>query len=242
MATELPVPPGRLLAEGRSAIVFEIGDGWLLRRFRDPRADATTEAAVLRWAARHGVPVPSVREAAGPDLVLEQVEGTSMLAALLDDPTAAAAHGRILAELHRRLDRVPGLPELPAPTGGPGRLLHGDLHPGNVLLTDTGPVLIDWTNAGSGPSAHDTATTWLVLACLDPAGADVRTRLADLRRPLLDAFLAGIDRAAAEAVMPRVALARIADPATTDSERARITAFAVGLRRGDPGAVRAAPA
>jgi aminoglycoside phosphotransferase (APT) family kinase protein len=217
-----PGDPGRLLAEGRSARVYLIEDGWLLRRFRDQRQDVTTEATVLRWAARHGVPVPAVREAAGPDLVIEHVHGPSMLTALLDDPSSGSGYGRTLAELHRRLDGVPAPPELPTPTGEAGRLLHGDLHPGNVLLTGHGPVLIDWTNAASGPSAHDTATTWLVLACLEHSDPQVGSRLAAVRPSILDGFLSGIDRSAAAAAMPQVAAGRIADPATTDSERARI--------------------
>lgn len=150
-----------------------------------------------------------------------------MLSALLDDPASAFDQGRHLADLHRRLDRVPVPADagLPTPAGSPGRLLHGDLHPDNVLLAARGPVLIDWANAGSGPGAYDTATTWLVLACLDPAHPDVGTRLARVRRPLLRGFLSGIDRVAAESVMPRVAAARIADPATSAVEHGRIRSF-----------------
>jgi RIO-like serine/threonine protein kinase len=33
--------------------------------------------------------------------------------------------------------------------------VHGDLHPGNVMLTATGPLVIDWTNAASrGADRH----------------------------------------------------------------------------------------
>ena len=231
MADPRPEKPGGLLAQGRSASVFMLGNGWVLRRFRNRHQDATTEAAVLRWAARHGVPVPAVRQAEGPDLVLEHVHGPSMLTALLDEPATASTHGQTLAALHNRLDQVPAPSGVPTPTGRTGRLLHGDLHPGNVLLAATGPVLIDWTNAGSGPSAFDTATTWLVLACLDPLQPEVGSRLAAVRRPLLDGFLAGIDRSAAVAAMPQVAAGRIADPATTDAERARIQAFTAGIDR-----------
>jgi Ser/Thr protein kinase RdoA (MazF antagonist) len=150
-----------------------------------------------------------------------------MLNDLLQDPDSCAAHGRTLAELHRRLDRVPAPAEfrLPTPAGRPGRLLHGDLHPGNVLLSDRGPVIVDWTDAGSGPSAHDTATTWLVLACLDAQDPGERAGVAAVRRPLLDAFLDGVDRAAAAAAMPAVATRRLADGATTDVERTRIRAL-----------------
>jgi len=225
--------PGRLVGEGRSATVHDLGDGWLLRRSRNPAADATREAAVLRWAAAHGVPVPAVREASGPDLVLARVDGPSMLDQLLDDPAAADTCGRTLAALHSRLDRVPPPPDwpLPTPTGRPGRLVHGDLHPGNVLVSATGPVLIDWTNAASAPSAYDTATTWLVLACMRHSDAAADRRLEPVREPLLAAFLAEVDRTAAAALLPRVAADRIADPGTSDDERARIAELVAGERR-----------
>jgi aminoglycoside phosphotransferase (APT) family kinase protein len=29
--------------------------------------------------------------------------------------------------------------------------LHGDFHPGNVVLTQRGPVVIDWRNTTEGP-------------------------------------------------------------------------------------------
>jgi hypothetical protein len=93
-------------------------------------------------------------------------------------------------------------------------------------------VLIDWTDAGSGPGAHDTATTWLVLACLDPVDECATRRLERLRRPLVEGFLTGIDRAAAVAALPGVAARRLADPATTDAERARISAFAAAAAAG----------
>jgi aminoglycoside phosphotransferase (APT) family kinase protein len=36
---------------------------------------------------------------------------------------------------------------------------HGDMHPGNVLLTSRGPVVIDWLTAVAGPPAADVART-----------------------------------------------------------------------------------
>ena len=43
------------------------------------------------------------------------------------------------------------------------RLNHGDYHPGNVLLSTRGPVVIDWTNATRGTPTADHARTFLTL-------------------------------------------------------------------------------
>jgi aminoglycoside phosphotransferase (APT) family kinase protein len=54
------------------------------------------------------------------------------------------------------LQRLAALPDGSA-------VCHGDMHPGNVLLTPTGPVVIDWLTAGCGPPAADVARTLLLL-------------------------------------------------------------------------------
>lgn len=38
--------------------------------------------------------------------------------------------------------------------------LHGDCHPGNVLWTDTGPLLVDFDDARSGPAVQD---LWMLM-------------------------------------------------------------------------------
>ena len=43
-------------------------------------------------------------------------------------------------------------------------LCHGDFHPGNVLLTGKGPMIIDWMTARSGSRWADVARTNLLLA------------------------------------------------------------------------------
>lgn len=120
-------------------------------------------------AARFGVPVPVIRHAQGPDLVMDRVDGTTMTADLVKTPDRAQERAATLAGLHRLLDAVPAPTgrTLAAPTAEPHRLIHGDLRPDNIILSVTGPVLIDWTNTAFGPSAHDVAQTWLVLACFD---------------------------------------------------------------------------
>lgn len=42
-------------------------------------------------------------------------------------------------------------------------LCHGDYHPDNILLSDQGPIVIDWTDATTGNRLADVARTILIL-------------------------------------------------------------------------------
>jgi len=126
-----------------------------------------------------------------PALRYERIDGPSMLEALIASPWQALSLARDLAVLHteihdrsgsgfrdlrssmvnrteaaghelgntRRdavLERLSRLPD-------GGALLHGDLHPGNVLLGSSGPIAIDWIAARSGPAEADVARTLFLL-------------------------------------------------------------------------------
>ncbi|MFY7064574.1 phosphotransferase [Nocardiopsis changdeensis] len=151
-----------LLASGRDADVFALDGHRVLRRSRDGRSPAV-EAEVMRHVAGLGLPVPRVYSVDGPDLVMERLHGPSLLGAALAGEVTAEETGRIMADLQGRLHA------LPAPGGG-GVLLHLDLHPDNVVLTATGPVLIDWTNARQGEADLDVALSALILAQVALAG------------------------------------------------------------------------
>jgi Ser/Thr protein kinase RdoA (MazF antagonist) len=104
--------------------------------------------------------VPVVYRAAGPDLVMDRVPGSTLQAALVDGEVDASFAGQTLADLHNRLARVPARLS-PDPDV---RVLHLDLHPDNVLLGPRGPVLIDWRNTCEGPHDLDVAMSALILA------------------------------------------------------------------------------
>jgi Ser/Thr protein kinase RdoA (MazF antagonist) len=42
-------------------------------------------------------------------------------------------------------------------------VLHLDLHPANVMLTSSGPVVIDGTNARAGPAGPIVAMAYLIM-------------------------------------------------------------------------------
>ncbi|WP_258725560.1 phosphotransferase [Cellulomonas sp. NS3] len=167
-------PPGPLLARGREATVHELGPGRVLRRYDDAR-DVTAEVTVMRHVARHGVRVPHVHglhlDARGrpTGMVLERLDGPTLVEAALVGDVEPAEAGRTLARLHADLHRVPvdGLPaDLGPPAREPGHVVvHLDLHPANVMLVAGEPVVIDWAIARTGPATLDTAMTALAIAC-----------------------------------------------------------------------------
>ena len=129
-----------MLAEGRASEILELGDGRVLRRFKAGGRPAR-EAEVMEHARAHGYPVPEVIDVLDDALVLERVDGPTMLADLRRRPWTLAGHAQTLAELHARLHEIPFEGE---------RLIHLDFHPDNVLLSASGPVVIDWANARAG--------------------------------------------------------------------------------------------
>ncbi|WP_165962632.1 phosphotransferase [Occultella glacieicola] len=183
-------PPGELIGRGRTADVFALGDGTVLRRYRDGQS-AEREGGLLRYLTGEGFPVPAVRAAQGADLVMERLHGPTMLGALVTGELDVGPAMTVLADLHRALRSV--RPPPPAPQVAAHGLVHLDLHPDNVIMVPgRGPVLIDWNNAGTGPGDLDLAMTALIMAevAVDPAGADLVGALHDQLRHAVGLFLA----------------------------------------------------
>jgi aminoglycoside phosphotransferase (APT) family kinase protein len=213
---------------GRSADVFEHGSGEVMRRYRRPR-DTEREVAAMEHARANGFPAPAARALNDTEIVMERVDGPTMLTDLTLRPWRLGSHASTLAALHDRLHAIPGPPWLPAPLGDGESLLHLDLHPDNVMLSKSGPVVIDWPNAARGPAPADIAHTWLVLAfSLPPAGGLRRAGSAAGRRLYLYAFLRqiGAERAQIEALLPAAAAYRRGCRALPERERAALARVA----------------
>lgn len=144
----------KVIGRGRTADVHALDERRVLRRYRDG-GDATREAALMVRLADRGYPVPAVLHAEGPDLVMERLTGPSLLDALLAGAYEPEAAGELIADLLNRLHALPG-----------ASVVHLDLHPGNVILTETrGPVVIDWRTAQEGGAPGlDRAMAALILA------------------------------------------------------------------------------
>jgi aminoglycoside phosphotransferase (APT) family kinase protein len=183
-------PPGPLIGAGRAADVYAIGPDRVLRRYRAP-LDVRPEAEIMRYLSQAGYPVPAVYDADGPDLMMERLDGRDMLADLARRPWLARRHARTLADLHNRLHQLAAPAGWPQLFGPAGTVLHLDLHPGNVMLTSRGPVVIDWTNVLSGPAGADVAMAYLIMASseVDDLPLPVRPALSAVRRAFIRHFL-----------------------------------------------------
>ncbi len=106
----------KLLAQGRASEIYDLGEGRVLRRFKRG-GDPAFEARVMEHARAHGFPAPAVLEVREDALVLERIDGPTMLETIDLERDAAE-----LARLHRQLHAIPF---------EGAALLHRDLHPAN---------------------------------------------------------------------------------------------------------------
>jgi aminoglycoside phosphotransferase (APT) family kinase protein len=168
----MPTETGPLLASGRDGDIFEFGPGRVLRRAKNGRV-IEGEARIIAYAREHGYPVPEIYEIreGGTEIVMQRIDGPIMADAMLKRPNLMSRMCRELADLHDRLHVIPApdwLPDL-----GGDRLVHLDLHPLNVMMTDAGPIVIDWTNAARGDPLLDVAVTYVLLTCPRFPGPDL---------------------------------------------------------------------
>src|SRR3954468_6555971 len=211
-----------MIGTGRTADVFEHGPGEVLRRYREPR-DTEREVTAMEFARAGGFPVPHARALNDTDIVMDRLEGPTMLDDLGRRPWRIGAHASTLAGLLRRLHAIEAPQWLPAPVGEGKALLHLDLHPDNVIMTPRGPCVIDWPNAARGPAAADTAHSWIVCACSVPvAGAYRKALSVGGSWIFVRLFLRGFERPELVSQLEPVAAYRLAARALPETERVAI--------------------
>jgi hypothetical protein len=96
------------------------------------------------------------------------------------------------------------------------KLCHGDFHPGNILLSSRGPVIIDWVDASRGSPVMDVARSSLLFGGGKLPASIPRARLLNLiQHPLYRIYLRRyfqfniIDRHQLDQYIPIAAAARI---------------------------------
>jgi len=131
-----------------------------------------------------------------PGLIMERIDGADYLTLMGKQPWLVLSVGSLSGRVHAKLHEVAAPDDLPPmrewlrrrielakelsqplrrfaldvletlPDGD--RLCHGDFHPGNVLRSAQGPVVIDWTAAARGDPDSDVARTKLLLRVGEP--------------------------------------------------------------------------
>jgi aminoglycoside phosphotransferase (APT) family kinase protein len=97
------------------------------------------------------------------------------------------------------------------------RLIHGDFHPGNVLLRHDGsPVAIDWTGAARGDPAADVARSYLIIrfGTVGPDATPMVRALARVGRRVMwwgYSRARGVEPESMRRWLPVVAAARLAE-------------------------------
>lgn len=210
-----------LVGSGRDADVYALDGGRVLRRYR-AGGDVAAESAIMAYVASLGYPVPRVDRAEGPDLVMERIDGPTMLRAMVGGELTVTDGAEILADLHRRLHELPS-----RPNRAPGsRVLHLDLHPDNVLLGPHGPVVIDWRNATDGEPESDLALSALILA---EVVVNDLFGLSALAEAFLGVFLRAVPGDPVRLLAPAVARRR-ANPTLSAAEVGRLDSAAALVR------------
>ena len=221
--------PGPLLASGRDADIFEYGTTQVLRRSRNARS-MEREARIMEYAHASGYPTPKVGEisADGMELVMERIDGATMVDAVSSSPWKAKRFGRALADLHAQLHELSGPEWLPsAPCGAGTQLLHMDLHPLNVMMSSRGPIVIDWANAARGDPNIDVALTWTLMSAAEvPSNGLKGTLTGFIRAKLIRGFMAQFDAVAVGAEIDAVVTWKSGDKNMSATEVAGMREFA----------------
>ena len=188
-----------MVGVGNTAEVFDYGDGKVCKLFYEgyPKESVEREYRNAKEAERLGLPVPKVFElveAGGrTGIVYEKIAGKSMLECIVENPEAATVYLEQFAGLQKAWLRfrteavfsykefLNGLVKWKEPDNAAlaeeiaalpeeNTLLHGDFHPGNVMITpEQRLVVIDFMNVCRGPALYDIARTYALLKEKDEA-------------------------------------------------------------------------
>jgi aminoglycoside phosphotransferase (APT) family kinase protein len=157
----------------------------------------------MAFLQEKGYPVPAIHELSddGFDLVMERIEGVSMVEAIGQAPWTLRRQAATLADLHLQLHEIEAPDFLPpSPAGKGDKVLHLDLHPLNVMVGPKGAMVIDWPNARRGDPSIDVALAWVLMAAGEIPGGGLKARLLAFGRALLvNGFLSHFDRDAVAA-------------------------------------------
>ncbi len=178
-----------LIGKGNTAEVFDVGEGKILKLFVPgyPREPVELEFSNARKMESFGLPVPACYEMTEVDgrygIVYEKVPGTDLYSYIVR--TGEFQKGlEILVGFQKQIlekecsdllsykdfiklvigDRDPGAFEKIDRLPDGNTVCHGDFHPFNILIADSGEAkIIDFMNVCRGPREYDIARSYYLM-------------------------------------------------------------------------------
>ncbi|KUP09548.1 hypothetical protein Q73_02730 [Bacillus coahuilensis m2-6] len=228
----------RKIGEGNTAEVYLWVNDTVLKLFHEgtPLKEIEKELITSKMINETGLPTPKVfgvEEYFGrTGIIYQYIEGPSLFVAnyspmdmldlllkLQDSIHKIAAHHfpslkdrlmqKIMAVFSLTLEEKQKWIEVIQQLPNGNTLCHGDFHPLNVMVTENGPVLIDWADATCGHPYGDIARTYILVrfgGMSHPLEEEIR-----LREQLADAYLrkCNVNRKEFERWLVPVACARL---------------------------------
>lgn len=178
-----------VIARGEDKVI-KLFYPWMDREWVEYEWQAVCAAQAAGLAVPHVY--DRVEEGGRLGIVFERVHGKTMLQLFREQPSQIFDLVRRMGQLHAQMHTIsaPDLPQqkqvyhrsigravkngLPENMVEPVQtilasledgciLCHADFHPDNIVLTERGPVILDWMTAQCGNPAGDIARTWLLL-------------------------------------------------------------------------------
>ena len=217
--------------------LINVGSEWELRHYGPDHVvrtstrelDLSREAEALELMASTGFPAPHlVERLSGSSLVMERIEGPTMLEDLTSRPWTLNRHAKNLARLHKALGKIAAPSDWERVSEGDS-IVHLDLHPGTIKLSNGKPIVLNWSRSSRGSSSFDAAVTYVILRTAESDnGRLARLLISSLRKRFAKVFVNEFGAAEVFAQVREAAELRLLDLDLSPTEREAVFALARG--------------
>ncbi len=215
--------------------LINVGSEWELRHYGPDHVVRTTtqqldlsrEAEALEILASAEFPAPKLAQRLSTSsLVMERIDGPTMLEDLIARPWTLSRHAKNLARLHRALGMINAPADWERVSEGES-LVHLDLHPGAIKMSNGRPVVLNWSRAARGSSAFDAAVTYVILRTAESNNSRLgRLLITSLRKRFARIFIKEFGTDEVLAHVREAAELRLLDINLSPNEREAVFALA----------------
>ena len=189
--------------------------------------DLSREAEALEVVGSAGFPAPELSEKITPSsIVIERIDGPTMLEDLTSRPWMLNRHAKNLARLHKALGNIVAPPSWEGVSEGES-VVHLDLHPGNIKISNGSPVVLNWGRSARGSSSFDAAVTYVILRTAESKNGRLnRLLISGLRKRFANIFIKEFGAAEVLDRVREAAELRLLDSSLSVAEREAVFALA----------------